>query len=112
MYCLTKVIGYVKRDPEMRYTPRGQAVTTFSVATTRRWLGQDGQPREKTTWFRVTAWGKLGEVCHQYLSKGRLVMVEGEIDANAWVGQDGQPRATLELRARSVKFLDAPNVDS
>jgi len=111
MYQRIEVVGYLGRDPEMRYTPRGQAVTTFSVATTRRWLGQDGQPQEKTTWFRVTAWGRLAEVCYQYLAKGRQVMVEGEIDASAWMGQDGQPRATLELRARSVRFLNAPNVE-
>ncbi len=108
MYQRTEVIGHLGRDPEMRYTPTGQAVTTFSVATTRRWTGQDGQPQEKTTWFRVTAWGKLGELCNQYLSKGRLVLVEGEVDASAWMGQDGQPRATLELRARDVRFLGAP----
>jgi single-strand DNA-binding protein len=108
MYQRTEVIGHLGRDPEMRYTPSGQAVTTFSVATTRRWTGQDGQPQEKTTWFRVTAWGKLGELCNQYLSKGRLVLVEGEIDASAWTGQDGQPRATLELRARDVRFLGGP----
>ncbi|MCS7038176.1 MAG: single-stranded DNA-binding protein [Anaerolineae bacterium] len=108
MYQRTEVIGHLGRDPEMRYTPNGQAVTTFSVATTRRWTGQDGQPQEKTTWFRVTAWGKLGELCNQYLSKGRLVLVEGEVDASAWMGQDGQPRATLELRARDVRFLGGP----
>jgi len=105
MYQSTIVVGYLGRDPEMRYTPSGVPVTDFSVATTRRWTSQDGTPQEKTTWFRVTAWRKLAETCSQYLSKGRLVLVEGEIDASAWTDQSGNPRATLELRARTVKFL-------
>jgi len=77
------------------------------MATNRRWTDRNGQEQEKTTWFRVTAWGKLAELCSQYLTKGRLALVEGEIDASAWVGQDGQPRATLELTARNVRFLGA-----
>lgn len=109
MYQKTVVVGYLGRDPEMRYTPSGQAVTNFSVATTRKWTGQDGQPQEKTTWFRVAAWGKLAELCNQYLSKGRLVLVEGDIDASAYTGQDGQPRAGLELTARNVQFLGGAN---
>lgn len=105
MYQTTIVIGHLGQDPKMRYTPTGQAVTDFSVATTRRWTNAEGQQQEKTTWFRVSAWGKLAEQCNQYLAKGRLVLVEGEIDTSAWVGNDGQPRATLELRARNVRFL-------
>jgi len=105
MYQSTIVVGYLGRDPEMRYTPSGVPVTDFSVATTRRWTDQEGNPQEKTTWFRVTAWRKLAETCSQYLSKGRLVLVEGDIDASAWVDQSGNPRATLELRARTVRFL-------
>ena len=108
MYQKTIVIGHLGRDPEMRYTASGQAVTSFSMATTRKWTGSDGELREKTTWFRVTAWGKLAELCNQYLSKGRLVLVEGDIDASAWVAQDGQPRASLELTARNVRFLGGP----
>ncbi len=108
MYQKTIVIGHLGRDPEMRYTASGQAVTSFSMATTRKWTGSDGELREKTTWFRVTAWGKLAELCNQYLSKGRLALVEGDIDASAWVAQDGQPRATLELTARNVRFLGGP----
>ena len=105
MYQKTVVVGHLGQDPEMRYTPSGQPVCSFSVATNRRWTDRNGQEQERTTWFRVTAWGKLAEVCAQYLTKGRLVLVEGDIDASAWVGQDGQPRATLELTARTVKFL-------
>lgn len=105
MYQNTIVVGHLGDDPKMRYTPTGQAVTDFRIATNRRWKNANGEPQEKTTWFRVSAWGKLAELCNQYLAKGRLVLVEGEIDASAWVGQDGQPRASLELRARNVRFL-------
>ena len=105
MYSKTIVVGRLGRDPEMRYIASGQAVTSFSVATSRRWTAQDGTQQEKTTWFRVTAWGKLGELCNQYLSKGRMVLVEGDIEASAWVAQTGEPRASLELTARNVRFL-------
>jgi single-strand DNA-binding protein len=105
MFSKTIVVGYLGRDPELRFTPSGQQVCSFSVATSRSWTDQGGQPQEKTTWFRVTAWGKLGELCHQYLAKGRLVLVEGEIDASSWTSQTGEPRASLELNARNVRFL-------
>lgn len=106
MYQSTTVIGHLGRDPEMRYTSSGMAVCSFSVAVSRKWTSKDGAQQEKTTWFRVSAWGKLGEVCNQYLAKGRLVMVEGEVDASAYTPKDGgDPKATLELRANTVKFL-------
>lgn len=101
----TVIVGRVGRDPEMRYTPNGAAVTHFSVAVNRRYTDKDGNPVEKTKWFRVTAWGKLAEVCNEHLGKGRLVLVTGEIDASAYTGQDGEPKASLELTAREVKFL-------
>ena len=105
MYQYTVIVGNVGRDPEMRYTPGGAAVCDFSVAVNRRWTGQDGQLNEKTTWFRVTCWNRLAETVNQYVTKGRQVLVTGEVDASAWVGDDGQARATLELTARDVKFL-------
>ena len=105
MFSKTIVVGHLGRDPELRYTSGGQSVCSFSVATSRSWTDQSGQPQEKTTWFRVTAWGKLGELCNQYLTKGRLVLVEGEVDASAWSAQTGEPRASLELTARNVRFL-------
>ena len=105
MYQSVTVIGHLGRDPEMRYTSSGVAVTNFSVATSRKWTDAAGAAQEKTTWFKVSAWRKLAEVCNQYLHKGQLVMVEGEIDASAWTGQDGTAKATLELTARTVKFL-------
>lgn len=106
MYQNTVVVGHLGRDPEMRYTPDGTPVTSFSVATTRKWTNAEGQPQEKTTWFRVTAWRKLAETCNQYLTKGRLVLVEGDVDVSAWSDKtSGEARAALELRARNVRFL-------
>lgn len=105
MYSKTIVVGHLGRDPEMRFTSGGQSVTSFSVATSRRWTDQSGQTQEKTTWFRVTAWGKLGELCNQYLAKGRIVLVEGDIEASAWKSQEGEARASLELTARNVRFI-------
>jgi single-strand DNA-binding protein len=106
MYQYTVIAGNVGRDPEMRYTQSGQAVCDFSVAVNRRWTDrQSNEQREKTTWFRVTAWGRLAETVNQYVTKGRQVLVTGEVDASAWTGNDGEPRATLELTARDIKFL-------
>ncbi len=109
MYQKVIIIGNLGADPEMRFTPTGRPVTHFPVAVNRRWTDNNGEQREATTWFRVTAWGKLAETCNAYLSKGRLVMVEGEVKASAWIDQQGQARATLELTARTVKFLGKGN---
>jgi single-strand DNA-binding protein len=105
MYQRTIVVGHLGRDPEMRYTPTGVPVTSFSIATTRKWTNANGEPQEKTTWFRVTCWRKVAEQAAQYLQKGRLVLVDGEIDASAWTDKEGNPRASLELTAFSVRFL-------
>jgi single-strand DNA-binding protein len=106
VYQNTVVVGHLGRDPEMRYLPSGTPVTSFSIATTRKWSDAEGQPQEKTTWFRVSVFGKQAEVCNQYLAKGRLVLVAGEIDASAWSDKTtGEARASLELRARTVRFL-------
>ena len=77
MYQKVIIVGHLGGDPEMRYTPSVKPVTNFSVATSRKWTGADGEQREDTTWFKVAAWGKLAEVCNQYLAKGRQVLVEG-----------------------------------
>ena len=106
MYQTTTVIGHLGRDPEMRFTADGTPVTSFNIATTRKWTNAEGQNQEKTTWFRVTAWRKLAETCNQYLTKGQLVLVEGDVEASAWSDKtSNEPRATLELRARTVRFL-------
>ncbi len=101
------IIGNVGRDPEMRYTPNGNAVTTFSVAVNRQWSGQDGTPHKETEWFTVETWNKLAEVCSQSLSKGRLVYVEGRLRTRSWEGQDGQKRYRTEVVASTVTFLDS-----
>ena len=105
MYQRTIVVGHLGRDPEMRYTPTGVPVTSFSVASTRKWANANGEQQEKTTWFRVTAWRKLGELAAQYLKKGRLVLVEGDIDASAYTDREGNARASLELTATNIRFL-------
>jgi single-strand DNA-binding protein len=105
MYQKTTVVGHLGQDPQMRYTPTGVPVTSFSVATTRRWTNANGEQQEKTTWFRVTCWRKLAELAAQYLQKGRLVLVEGDIDAQAFTDKQGNLRASLELTATTVRFL-------
>ncbi|MCL4805785.1 MAG: single-stranded DNA-binding protein [Anaerolineae bacterium] len=112
MYQKIVIVGRLGRDPEMRYMPDGTAVTSFSVATDRRWTDRaTGQPVQETTWFRVNVWGRQAEASNQYLSKGRMVLVEGRLqpDANGgpriWTGQDGAPHASFELRADAVQFL-------
>ncbi len=109
MYQHTVIVGRLGNDPEMRYTGDGTPVTNFSVAVSKRWTDRDGDAQDRTTWFRVTAWRKLAETTARYLSKGRMVLVEGEVNASAWVGQDGEPRATLELTARNIQFLGKSN---
>jgi single-strand DNA-binding protein len=105
-YQYTIIIGNVGRDPEMRYTQSGVAVCDFSVAVSRRWTDRtSNEQREKTTWFRVSAWRGLAETVNQYVHKGMQVMVTGEVDASAYAGQDGTPRATLEITARDIQFL-------
>jgi single-strand DNA-binding protein len=106
MYQKLIIIGNLGRDPEMRYTSDGTPVTSFSVAVNRRWTDQSGQRQDQTTWFRVSAWRRLAETCNQYLTKGRLVLVEGDLrPARPWQGQDGEWRASLEVTARNVQFL-------
>ncbi len=99
------IVGNLGRDPEMRFTPDGTPVTSFTVAVNRRWTGSDGAQGEKTWWFKVTCWRRLAETTNQWLRKGNPVMVIGEVDVSAFMGQDNQPRATLELTARDVRFL-------
>ena len=100
------IVGNLGGDPEMRYLEDGTPVTTFSVAVNRRWTDQaTGEQREKTWWFRVTAWRRLAEVCNQYLQKGKQVLVQGEVSASAYTAEDGTARASLEVTARNVRFL-------
>ena len=99
------VIGHLGRDPEMRYTPNGQSVTSFSVASSRRYTTSSGEQREETTWFNVSAWGKLAELCNQYLTKGRQVYVEGRFSSRSFEGRDGQMRISNDINLTDVQFL-------
>lgn len=102
----TIIVGNLGRDPEMRYLPSGIAVCDFSVAVSESWTDRNSNERkEKTTWYRVSAWGPLGETCSRFLAKGRQVMVVGTVEARAYMDKSNQPMATLELRARDVRFL-------
>jgi single-strand DNA-binding protein len=112
MYQKIFLTGNLGGDPELRYTPNGTPVTRFSVATNEAWTGQDGQPQERTTWWRVSVWGKQGEAASEYLRKGNQVFVEGRMDPDPetggprlWTGRDGQTRASFEIVAQSVKFV-------
>ena len=106
MYQQMCLVGNLGGSPEMRYLEDGTPVTTFSVAVNRRWTDREsGEKREKTTWFRVTAWRRLAETCNEYLDKGRQVMVVGEAGTSAWIDQEGSARSTLEVTARNVVFL-------
>jgi len=87
------IIGYLGRDPEMRYTPAGRPVTSFSVATTRGWTNSNGERREETEWFNVVAWGNLAEICKQRLRKGQQVYIEGRLQTRGW--EDAEGKKTL-----------------
>ena len=84
------IIGHLGRDPEMRYTPSGRPVTSFSLATTRSWNSPDGERREETEWFNIVAWGNLAEICRQYLTKGQQVYIEGRLQTRRWEDQEGK----------------------
>lgn len=99
------LIGNLGRDPEVRFTPSGQAVARFSVATTERWRDQQGQPQERTEWHDVVVWGKQAETCGQYLAKGRQVYVEGRIQKRTYDDRDGNKRTVVEIIAQTVRFL-------
>jgi single-strand DNA-binding protein len=114
MYHKVVLVGNLGRDPEMRYTQDGTPVTSFSVATSEKWTGQDGEQKERTVWWRVSAWRRMAETCNQYLSTGSRVLVEGRINPDPETGgprvytrNDGTPGASYEVTAQTVKFLSS-----
>ena len=114
MYHTIIIVGNVGKDPEMRYTPSGQAVTSFSVATNRQYTAGNGEQVKETIWFRVTTWGKQAEVCNQYVKKGSKVLVEGRLtpDKNSggpkvYTKQDGTAGANFDVTATTVRFLSS-----
>lgn len=100
------IIGNLGTDPEMRYTPNGNPVTTFRIATSRNYTSSSGERRQETEWFNVITWNKLAETCNQFLSKGRRAYVEGRLQTRTWEGPDGQKRYRVEIVANTVLFLD------
>ncbi len=99
------IIGHLGRDPEMRYTPNGRPVTSFSVATTRTWTSAEGERREETEWFNVVAWGNLAEICKAHLSKGQQVYIEGRLQTRGWEDEDGKKHFRTELVANEMILL-------
>ncbi len=100
------IIGQVGHDPDMRYTPSGKPVTSFSVTVTRTWVTAEGERREATEWFNVVAWGNLAEICNQYLRKGRRVYIEGHLQTRSWEDQGNQKHFRTELVANEMIMLD------
>jgi single-strand DNA-binding protein len=114
MYHTIIVVGNLGKDPEMRYTPSGQAVTNLNVASNRQYTTSDGNPVKETIWFRVSTWGKTAENCNQYLKKGSKVLIEGRLNPDPDTGsprvftrQDGSSGASFEVTAQTVKFLSS-----
>ena|SRR5262249_16969918 len=99
------IVGYLGRDPELRYTPDGTPVCNFSVATTERKKNRTGDMQDITTWFRVNLWGRQAEIANQYLSKGRQVYVEGRLSQSEYQDRDGNTRTTLEVRGTDIHFI-------
>ncbi len=99
------IIGHLGRDPELRYTPSGRPVASFSVATNRTWTASDGERREETEWFNVVAWGNLAEICKNHLSKGQQVYVEGRLQTRGWEDENGTRHYRTELVANEMIML-------
>jgi single-strand DNA-binding protein len=112
MYQKTFLVGNLGRDPELRYTPNGTPVTSFSIATNEQWMDQEGQQQKRTTWWRVQVWGKQAETVSEHLRKGSQVFIEGRMDPDPetggprlWTGNDGRTRASFEIVAQRVRFI-------
>lgn len=100
-----QIIGHLGKDPEMRYTPSGKPVTTFSVAVSRSWNSADGERHNETEWFSVVAWGNLAEICKQYLVKGQQVYIEGRLQTRRWDDKEGQKHTSVEIVANEMMML-------
>jgi single-strand DNA-binding protein len=114
MYQSTTIVGRLGRDPEMRYLDNGQPVTSFSVATDRKYSDGSGQQVKETTWFRISVFGKQAESCNQYLKKGSMALIEGRLQIDSktggprvWTRQDGTSSASFEIVANTVRFLSS-----
>ncbi len=99
------IIGRLGADPELKTLGSGQAVANFNIATSENWVDREGQKQERTEWHRIVVWGKLAEICRQYLAKGRQVFVEGKLQTRSWEDQQGQKRYTTEIVANNIQFI-------
>lgn len=99
------IIGHLGRDPEMRYTPSGRPVVTFSVAVSRSWNSSSGERRSETEWFKIVAWGNLAEICKKYLTKGQQVYIEGRLQIRRWEDKENQQRTSVEVVANEMTML-------
>ena len=99
------IIGHLGRDPEMRYTPSGRPVTTFTIAVSRSWNTADGERRTETEWFNIVAWGNLAEICKQYLYKGQQVYIDGRLQTRRWEDKEGQKHTSVEVVANEMMML-------
>src|SRR5882724_12246274 len=106
------LVGNLGRDPELRYTPQGTPVCSFSMATNERRKDKSGEMQDQTTWFRVTLWGRQAETASQYLTRGRSVYIEGRLRVEEWTDRDGKPRHTLEVHATDMQFIGGGRSDS
>ena len=100
-----QLIGYLGRDPESKYTPTGKRVTDFPMAVTNRWKDEAGETKEYTEWVHIEAWGRLAEICHDYLGKGSLVYIEGRLKTDRYEDQAGEQRYFTKVVAQTVQFL-------
>ena len=100
------LIGNLGQDPEMRYTPSGKPLTKFQLAANRSWTTSDGEKKSETEWFNIVAWGKLAEICNQYLKKGKQVYIEGRLQTRRWQDDDGANHSSVEVVAQEMIMLD------
>ncbi len=105
------LVGRLGRDPELRYTPSGTAVANFSMATDERWTS-NGETQSRTEWHNIVVWSKLAEICNQYLTKGRLIFIEGRLQTRDWEDKDGNKRRTTEIVATDMKMLGGRREDA
>jgi single-strand DNA-binding protein len=106
------IVGNLGRDPELRYTPQGTPVCSFTMATNERRKDRTGEAQDQTTWFRVTLWGRQAETASQYLTKGRPVYIEGRLRVEEWTDRDGRSRYTLEVHATDMQFIGGKGEDA
>ena len=106
------LLGRLGQDPELKYTPGGSPVCNFSLATTESWTDKSGQKQEKTEWHRIVVWGKLAELCNQYLAKGRQAFLEGRLQTRDWTDKDGNKRYTTEILASTVQFIGGASANT